>query len=97
MTTETALLSPDSPRPPPPRSRMYTGASVITTQTGIVCLSIGYRNPNWHSLSKSVRLTNLSVYDNRDVSFDDLTLPVPPLLTNAFTQEVYRLSQRKLV
>ncbi len=29
---------------------------------------IGYRNPNWHSLPNPVRLTNLSVYDKRDVS-----------------------------
>ncbi len=27
-----ALLSPDPPRPPPPRSRMYTGESVLGTQ-----------------------------------------------------------------
>ena len=26
---------------------------------------IGYHNPNWNSLSKSARLTYLSVYDNR--------------------------------
>jgi hypothetical protein len=27
---------------------------------------IGYRNPNWHGLPKSARLTYLSLYDTRD-------------------------------
>ena len=52
LTAEIALLSPQSPRPPLPHSLMYTGASVIVTQTD--------------SLSKTVRLTYLSVYDRRD-------------------------------
>jgi hypothetical protein len=38
MTPEIALLSSHPPRTPPPRSRMYTGVSVITTQTGIFWL-----------------------------------------------------------
>jgi hypothetical protein len=34
MTAEIALLSPHSPRTPPPRSRMHTGASVIKVKKG---------------------------------------------------------------
>ena len=54
---------PLSPRPPPPLSHMYTGASVITTQTD--------------SLSKSARLTYLSVYDNRDDTSETVLSPSP--------------------
>jgi hypothetical protein len=47
---------------------------------------IGYLNPNWQSLSKSVRLTNLSVYDNRDKSSEpalfELFSPHPSSLTH---------------
>ena len=39
---------------------------------------IGYRNPNWHSLAKSERLTYLSVYDNRDSASDPTLSPSPP-------------------
>ena len=39
---------------------------------------ISYRNPNWDSLSKSVRLTYLSVYDNRDSVFEPTPSPSPP-------------------
>ena len=39
---------------------------------------IGYHNPNWHSLSKPTRLTNLSVHDNRDGSFESTPSPFPP-------------------
>ena len=39
---------------------------------------IGYHNPNWHSLTKSVRLTYLSVYDSRDSSSESTLSPSPP-------------------
>ncbi len=45
-----------TPYPSPPSSFTY------------VHRCIGYRNPNWQSLTKSVRLTYFSVYDNRDRS-----------------------------
>ena len=57
MTTEIELLIPYSPRPPPPHSRMYTGASFITTQTYVVCISPW----DW-------RIISLSVYDIRDIA-----------------------------
>jgi hypothetical protein len=46
---------PLPPRPPPPCSHMYTGTSVIATQTGIVWL----RPWGWRII------TDLSVYDTR--------------------------------
>ena len=36
---EMTLLNPYPPRPHPPRSHMYTGASVLGTQSGTVCLT----------------------------------------------------------
>ena len=35
--------------------------AVCTPRGGVLA---GYRSPNWHSLPKPVRLTNLSVYDS---------------------------------
>ncbi len=39
---------------------------------------IGYHTPTWQSLSKSVRLTYPSVYDNRDTVSDPTLLSPPP-------------------
>jgi hypothetical protein len=38
MTTEIVLVNPHPLRPTAPRSHMYTGVSVITTQPVILCL-----------------------------------------------------------
>ena len=39
---------------------------------------IGYHNPTWYSLTKSVRLTNLSVYDRRNDVLETTPSPSPP-------------------
>ena len=38
---------------------------------------MGYRNPNWQNLSKSVRLTNRSVYDSRDIVSESTPSSLP--------------------
>jgi hypothetical protein len=68
MTTEMSFLSPNPPRPHPPRSHLHTG----------VCRCIASRNPNWHSWTNSVRLTYLSVYDSRDGVSELSPSPSPP-------------------
>ena len=64
MTAEIALLSGLSPSPPSSLTHVHR--------------CIGDHNPNWHSLSKSVRLTYLSVYDNRDSVSEPVLSPSPP-------------------
>ena len=63
-----AFVSPPSPAP---------SLSPLSSLTH-VHRCIGYRNPNWQSLPKPSRLTNLSVYDSRDGSFDPTPSPSPP-------------------
>jgi hypothetical protein len=52
---------------------------------------IGYRNPNWYSLTKFVRLTNLSEYDRRDGSSEIVLSPfqhsprTPPSRSRVYT------------
>ena len=50
----------------------------LPSSTTHVHRCIGYRNPNCHSLSKSVRLTYLSVYDRRDSVSEPVLSPSPP-------------------
>jgi hypothetical protein len=69
---------PPGPSPSPPSSVTY------------VHRCIGCRNPNWKSLSKSTRLTYLSVYDIRDRDSESVLFSPPPsetVLTHSCTQD----------
>ncbi len=52
------------------------------------CRNIGYRNPHWQSLPKSVTLTYLSVYESRDGASESAPSPSLP---SSFTH-VHRAS-----
>jgi hypothetical protein len=75
----TAYVSPTSPVPSP------SSPSSVTH----VHRCIGYCNPHWKSLSKSVRLTYLSVYDSRDGGSEPSPFVVP-LLTHGCTLSYFQ-------
>jgi hypothetical protein len=60
--------SPPSPTPCPSPPSSLTHAHRC----------IGSRNPNWHSVPNSARLTYLSVYDSRDGASEPAPSPSPP-------------------